>query len=157
MIRGAGTAPVADAEARGLLGAGACASAWVAPSATAMPAAASIARNANFDLVMSSESRSCAEIDDLRSVVAFLDVGYRKRNLDRPKGRFPVHAKTSRGTECHIVLDAHKPRREGGAVVGRNPRGQVAHRAEIGKQGQGNAIVRGQELRQTQICGADRK
>src|SRR5215469_1078724 len=120
MMRGTGASPVAGAAGCGLLGAGAaagaCASVPVAPKTTAKESAPSAARRANFDLFMMSESRSCAEIDDLRPVVRFLDIRYREGNLDRPKGRFPVHANPSRSTECHIVLDAHNPRRIGGAI-----------------------------------------
>src|SRR5579862_4216720 len=87
MMRGTGAWPVAGAAGCGLAGAGAWANEFVAPSATAKESAASAARRANFDLVMGSKSRSCAEIDDLRPVVMFLDVRYRKGNLDRPEGR----------------------------------------------------------------------
>src|SRR6202521_1192861 len=155
IIRGAGSAPPA-APAAGGCGLSCATARPVVASMEASPAATSVVRIVNIDFPMSLESCSCAEIDDLRLVIAFLDVRHGQGNLDGPEGRFPVDAKTNRRTECHIVLDAHKARREGGAIVGRHSRREMAHRAEIAEQRQADSVICRQELGKSQVGVADR-
>src|ERR1700722_1060124 len=86
-------------------------------AARIIPAAAAIRKMLSLAFVMGLESCSCAEVDDLRMIVGFLDYGQAEVDLHRSERRFPGNRDARRDPQPHVVFDAHRIERHHRSAV----------------------------------------
>src|ERR1700712_522163 len=100
--------------------------------------------------VMVLESRSCTEVNDLRSVIGCLEEWNAQVNRNRAERRLPGDREAGRGADGEIVLDATD-----GEIAGRQNGVEMADGADVVEQRQLDAVAVWQEGRQLELGAGD--